>query len=350
MASAYLETIQQYLQQHLTRENLQNGVVELGRQPIYILAGIGGLYIASQLFSFLRLLLSVFVLPGESLKRYGAKGSWAVITGASDGIGKEFALQLAKKKFNVFLISRTMSKLNTLAQEIEEEYGVETIVFPMDFTQNKDSDYANLERNLNGRDISILINNVGQSHSIPVPFLETPDSEMNNIITVNCFGTLRITKLVAPKLVARRRGLIITMASMGGVIPTPLLATYSGSKAFLQQWSSALGSELAPHGVRVQLVQSYLVTSAMSKIRKTSALIPNPRQFVSSALSKIGRTGGAQGLAWTSTPYWSHAFVHWALSTFVGTANTIVVGFNGDMHESIRKRALKKAEREAKKQ
>ncbi|KAK5287806.1 hypothetical protein LTR16_003622 [Cryomyces antarcticus] len=139
------------------------------------------------------------------------------------------------------------------------------------------------------------------------------------------------------------------MASFGGILPTPLLATYSGSKAFLQQWSTALGSELKPHGVHVQLVQSYLVTSAMSKIRRASATIPTPRGFVKAALSKIGRSGGAQGIAYTSTPYWSHGLMHWALATFVGTMNGVVVDQNRSMHEGIRKRALRKKERDAKK-
>jgi len=172
---------------------------------------------------------------------------------------------------------------------------------------------------------------------------------MRDIITVNCTGTLRVTQIVAPGMVQRKRGLILTMASFGGILPTPLLATYSGSKAFLQQWNTALGSELKPHGVQVQLVQSYLVTSAMSKIKRTSATIPNPRTFVRAALGKIGRSGGAQGVAYTSTPYWSHGVMHWALNTFTGTMNSLVVDQNRSMHEGIRKRALRKAEREGKK-
>jgi 17beta-estradiol 17-dehydrogenase / very-long-chain 3-oxoacyl-CoA reductase len=249
----------------------------------------------------------------------------------------------------LILVSRTKSKLNTLSSEIENKYNVRTAVLAMDFAANKDADYEALQKLVADLDVSILINNVGQSHNIPVPFAETPDDEMRNIITINCTGTLRVTKIIAPALIKRKQGLILTMASFGGILPTPLLATYSGSKAFLQHWSSALASELAPHGVHVQLVQSYLVTSAMSKIRKTSALIPNPKQFVRAAIARIGRSGGAQGIANTSTPYWSHGIMHWALLTFTGTTSKLVIGQNKTMHESIRKRALKKAERDAKK-
>ena len=249
------------------------------------------------------------------------------------------------------MVSRTASKLESLSKEIESaNSGVRTKTLAMDFAQNRQSDFAALKNLTDDLDVSILINNVGVSHSIPVTFVETPTEELNSIITVNCFGTLKVTKIVAPGMVERKRGLILTMASFGGLVPTPLLATYSGSKAFLQQWSSALGSELAPKGVTVDLVQSYLVTSAMSKIRRPSMLIPTPKAFVTSALAKISRSGGAQGVAYTTTPYWSHALMQWAIATFVGTSSELVVNQNKGSHEAIRKRALKKAERDAKKQ
>lgn len=225
-----------------------------------------------------------------------------------------------------------------------------TKTLAMDFAENQDSDYTRLQKLADGLDISILINNVGLSHSIPVPFVETPDQEMRDIIMINCMATLRVTKLITPGMISRKRGLILTMASFGGAFPTPLLATYSGSKAFLQQWSSALGSELEQYGVRVQCVQSHLVTTAMSKIRKTSLLVPNPKQFVRAVLGKIGRSGGAQNIAFTSTPYWSHGLMHWFLSSYVGERSEMLVKINRGMHVDIRNRALRKAAREAKKQ
>ncbi|KAI9714647.1 MAG: hypothetical protein M1812_006312 [Candelaria pacifica] len=319
-------------------------------QQIFYVIGLGLVF--AKVGSFLRLILSLFVLSGNSLRKYGGKGSWAVVTGASDGIGKEYALQLAQKGFNIVLISRTESKLQNLAAEIETKHAnseIKTKVLAMDFAQNNDEDYARLKTLVDELDVAILVNNVGKSHDMPVPFILTPESEMRDIITINCMGTLRVTQILAPGMVQRGRGLILTMGSMGGLLPTPLLATYSGSKAFLQQWSTALGSELQPHGVDVQLVLSYLVTSAMSKIRRPSATIPNPRNFVKAALGKIGRSGGAQYVAYTSTPYWSHGFMHWALATFVVLTGTFVVDRNREMHESIRKRALKKLERDGKK-
>lgn len=286
------------------------------------------------------------------LSKFGPRGSWALITGASDGIGKEYALALAAKGYNLILVSRTQSKLDSLADDITSKYGpkISTKTYSMDFSRNLDADYAGLRKTVDGLDISILINNVGLSHSIPVPFVETPQKEMTDIIMINCLATLRTTQLITPGMISRKRGLILTMASFGGAFPTPLLATYSGSKAFLQQWSSALGSELEPHGVHVECVQSHLITTAMSKIKRSSALVPNPKQFVRAVLGKIGRSGGAQNISYTSTPYWSHGLMHWFLSSFVGERTRFLVNINRGMHEDIRKRALRKAAREAKKQ
>lgn len=220
----------------------------------------------------------------------------------------------------------------------------------MDFAANRDKDYGYLEKLVKDLDVSILVNNVGLSHDIPVSFLDTELQEMRDIVTINCTATLRVTQIVAPLLVAKRRGLIITMASFGGLLPTPLLATYSGSKAFLAQWSAALGGELAAKGVTVQCVQSYLVTSAMSKIRRPTSLIPTAHAFVRSALGSIGNARGSQGKAYTSTPYWSHAFMQWGLESFVGTTSALVIEQNRKIHQSIRNRALRKREREAKAQ
>jgi 17beta-estradiol 17-dehydrogenase / very-long-chain 3-oxoacyl-CoA reductase len=311
------------------------------------LLSTGGLLVVSQIWTFLRVLFSLFVLPGKSLRSFGSKGSWALVTGASDGIGKEFALQLARAGFNLLLVSRTEAKLGALADEISSKNpAVQTKILAMDFARNHDEDYERLKTLVDELDIAVLVNNVGKSHSIPVPFVLTPEDELTDIVNINCLGTLRVTQLVAPGMAQRRRGLILTMGSFGGLIPTPLLATYSGSKAFLQHWSTALGSELEPYGVQVELVQAHLITSAMSKIRKPTVTVPTPRAFVKSVLSKIGRHGGSPSYTFSSSPYWSHGLMAWFLTCIMGTMSKTVLGFNRGMHEAIRKRALRKAERE----
>ncbi len=217
----------------------------------------------------------------------------------------------------------------------------------MDFSEDNNADYERLARLVDGLDIAILINNVGQSHSIPVPFLQTPRDELQNIVTINCLGTLKTTQIIATGMAQRKRGLILTMGSFGGWMPTPYLATYSGSKAFLQQWSCSLASELKPNGVDVYLVLSYLVVSAMSKVRRPSLLIPNPKPFVRAALGKVGCA--SQAFANTYTPYWTHAIFQWVVENTIGAGNGFGIWYNRKMHQDIRNRALRKAARDAKK-
>jgi 17beta-estradiol 17-dehydrogenase / very-long-chain 3-oxoacyl-CoA reductase len=218
----------------------------------------------------------------------------------------------------------------------------------MDFGQDKDEDYSALAKVIGGLDgpISILVNNVGISHSIPVSFIDTSVEEMEQIITVNCLATLRVTKMVLPLMIPHKKGLVLTMGSFAGVVPTPLLATYSGSKAFLQHWSTALAAEMAPQGITVHLVHSYLVTSAMSKIRRSNWQVPTEKAFVKSVLSKIGRRGGSIGYTYSGSPYWSHGLVFGLILGVVGAMNGYVLEYNRKMHVAIRKRALAKAERD----
>ncbi|RPB21798.1 3-ketoacyl-reductase [Terfezia boudieri ATCC MYA-4762] len=313
-----------------------------------VLALVGLGYLTTHVLCTVSTLLKTFVLGGKSLRSYGPKGSWALVTGASDGIGKEFALQLASKGSNILLVSRTESKLQVLAAEIESKYagqGVRTKYLTMDFAKNMDSDYAKLKETVDGLDIAILVNNVGQSYDMPTPFLLTEKKVHDDIVTINVTGTLRVTQIVAPGMVSRKRGLILTMGSFGGLLPTPLLSVYSGSKAFLQHWSTALHEELRGKGVDVQFILSHMVVSNMSKLRKASLFAPTPHVFVKSALGKIG-LGGVGSFAATTTPYWAHALLQWGIEKTVGVGSAFALKRNRKMHEDIRTRALRKRERE----
>ena len=310
------------------------------------LIALGAVFATSIIYTLTHFIASTFILPGTPLTSFGPKGSWAVITGASDGIGKEFALQIARKGFNLLLVSRTQSKLDALASSIQ---GVEVETLAIDFSSPTETDYAHLQTAVASKKVAILINNVGQSHNIPVPFLETTQQELQNIIRINCEATLRVTQTVLPSILPQKRGLILTMGSFAGLAPTAFLATYSGSKSFLQGWNNALASELGPDGITVQLIQGYLITSAMSKVRRSNWLIPSEKQFVRATLGKIGNQGGSYGFTHTGSPYWSHACLAFVITAVTGTYSGLLAGINRSMHVDIRRRALKKMEREGKK-
>ncbi|KAL9939483.1 hypothetical protein V8E36_001300 [Tilletia maclaganii] len=319
--------------------------------PVAILAFIGAAYIALQLAIYIRVLAEAFLLPGIPLSTFGAKkkapgtGAWAVVTGATDGIGREFAIQLAKAGFNIFLASRSAEKLGKVAAEIELAVpGIKTKTEAIDFASGDDKQYDALARALDGLTIGTLINNVGKSHNMPVTFAETDAQEIREIVEINVNATLRVTQLVVPRMIEQKRGLILNIGSFAGQAPTPLLATYSGSKAFLIGWTQALGEELKRHRITVRILNTYFVVSNMSKVRKSSAVIPTPKQYVAQALARLGSSGGAVGRPYTSTPWPAHAIIDWAIEHLV-PSKAFVLSYSYDQQQSIRKRALRRAEK-----
>ncbi|KAI0958402.1 hypothetical protein AcV7_004233 [Taiwanofungus camphoratus] len=214
----------------------------------------------------LGVLLQTFVLPGTNLKKYGArKGAWAVVTGASEGIGKEFALQLARKGFNVLVSARNATALDSLVAEIESacspDQKVQAKAVSMDFSQlNDEASWTRFADELEGLDIGILVNNVGKSHQGPVDFAEAPTQEVEDILTINVNATVRVTKMILPGMVQRKRGLILNMGSFSGLtVPSPMLTTYAGSKSFLATFTTSLAEEVRNKGVDVQCLNTYFV-------------------------------------------------------------------------------------------
>ncbi|KAI8995041.1 hypothetical protein BDB01DRAFT_847023 [Pilobolus umbonatus] len=308
-------------------------------------AVIGVSFIGYKLLTLLKALYDVYVAKGVSLKKFGAgEGAWAVVTGATDGIGKEFALQLAKKKFNIFLISRTASKLDAMASDIAQQYGVETKTYAMDFIKGDPEDFKQVGEIIDSIRVGVLVNNVGVNHDIPVPFVEEDNEVIDSIVEVNIKGLMKMTKLVLPQMKSNHNGLIFNMGSFAGLLATPYLSVYSAGKAFLSTWSQALGTEVAKDGIMVEHVNTYFVISAMSKIRKPTLLIPPAGSYVASVLSKVGVACGAN-VPFTSTPYHTHALLNWAINNLF--TNQFWVTQNDNIQKDIRKRALRKREREA---
>jgi len=154
-----------------------------------------------------------------------------------------------------------------------------------------------------------------------------------------------VTQIVLPGLLARKKGLILNVGSFAAAVPSAMLATYAGSKGFLATWSQALGEELKHKGITVQLVNAFFVVSAMSKIRKPSLSTPLPSTYVASVLRTVGNPCGAIGRPYVSTPFWSHAVADWVMGQ-VGWMSGYM-SYTHNLHIGIRKRALKKKEREA---
>jgi len=310
-----------------------------------ILSIFGGITISFIGLHVVRLIYVHFIRPKTNLKKYGAgNGYWAAVTGSSDGIGKSYALQLAKAGFNVMLISRTQSKLTDVANEIKTASPkVETKVITIDLAKATDADWKRLQQEFSSVKLGMLVNNAGMSHEMPEKFGDADLQRVRDIINVNIVAVNELTRAALPALLknqqANMRGLILNVGSASGLLPTPLLAVYAASKAYLSSWSTGIQREYASAGVDSDCAVAFFVVSNMSKRKKPSALIPTPDTFVRSSLGKVGF--GDVSLA----PYFPHALLEFAIESLPSVLMSWAVDRNYVMHAGIRKAALAKAAR-----
>ncbi|KAJ8984494.1 hypothetical protein NQ317_006154 [Molorchus minor] len=251
-------------------------------------------------FQFVRFLFRIiyenFLATNLQINAVNLKdtGKWAaffyflVITGATDGIGKAYAELLAKRGLHIILISRTQSKLDAVAKEIEAKYNVEIKTISADFTDTTHI-YKEIDKQLTGLDIGILVNNVGMSYPHPEYFLDVKNEEMyQNIINCNIFSVTNMCKIVMPGMVERRRGVVVNISSTASQIPSPLLTVYSASKSYVRKFSADLADEYSKYGITIQCLLPGYVATNMSKIRSSTWMAPHPLKYVEEAMKFIG--------------------------------------------------------------
>ncbi|XP_026687573.1 very-long-chain 3-oxoacyl-CoA reductase, partial [Diaphorina citri] len=231
-----------------------------------------------------------------------ATGYWFfdLLTGSTDGIGKAYAIQLAKRKMNLVLISRSMEKLKNTAEYIRNLYPtVEVRVIQADFSEGKKV-YESIGNGLKDLDIGILVNNVGVVSPDPIfrSFDATPSDQIWNEIIINAGATALMTKLVLPRMKLKRRGIIVNMGSLSSRKPHPFLTNYAATKAYMELFSKSLQAELYEYNIQVQYLYPGLVDTNMTKDNSLTAkniplsiqpiLYPNARLYASWAVSTLG--------------------------------------------------------------
>ncbi len=175
-------------------------------------------------------------------------GPWAVIAGASEGIGASLADQLAARKLNLVLIARNEKLLNEVADKARRAHGVDVRALPQDLTASDIGD--KIAEATDGLEVGLVIYNAGASDRTN-NFLENEFDYSLEQIQLDCIGPAALVRLFGPAMVERGRGGIVLVASLACLAGSATLAMYSAVKAFQHNFAEGLWAELRPHGVDV---------------------------------------------------------------------------------------------------
>lgn len=175
---------------------------------------------------------------------------WSLVTGASAGIGAEFARQLAARGDALVLTARRADRLQQLADELAARHGTRTLLLPADLADPATPARLSEQIDAHGIVVSTLINNAG--YGLPGTFMAHPWQPHADFIQVMMTAPTELAHRLLPGMRARRHGRIINVASLAGLVPAPAAHTlYAASKAYLIRFSQALGQEVRAHGIRV---------------------------------------------------------------------------------------------------
>jgi short-subunit dehydrogenase len=207
--------------------------------------------------------------------------STCLITGASSGIGEEFARQLARRGHGMFLVARREDRLRELAGELERDHGVRAEIAACDLEDAAQCAALPGQVAERGLVVEVLVNNAGFSTLGDVH--TNPDRQIG-MIRVNCEALVALTSAFLPGMTERGRGAVINVASMAAFQPIPAQAVYAATKSFVLSFSESVHAEVKKTGVTV------------------TALCPGPvaTEFIEAAGFKKSRDEMGPGFVWAS--------------------------------------------------
>ncbi len=183
-----------------------------------------------------------------------------LITGGTDGLGRATALLLAQQGYRVFATGRNAERRAALdAVARERKLPLETL--EMDVCEDSSVDRAVAEVERRAGTVEALVNSAGIA--VVAAMEEITQRDLHLQFETNVFGTVRVIQRVLPEMRERRRGRIVNMSSVGGVVANPLFGPYSGSKFAIEAVSDALRLELRPFGIHVVVIQPGYIPSGM---------------------------------------------------------------------------------------
>jgi uncharacterized protein len=177
------------------------------------------------------------------------KGKWALVTGASAGIGVALAEELAAGGTHLVLTARRLDRLQEVASGLSNKHGIQSQVFVADFARREAPQQIFDFTKEKGLRIDLLINNAGFGQYGELPQVET--QRLLDMVEVNCTAVVYLTRLFLPDMVARRSGDILILASTASFQAVPYISTYAATKAFDLFFAEGLAEEMKPYGIRV---------------------------------------------------------------------------------------------------
>ncbi len=220
-------------------------------------------------------------------KKYG---DWALVTGASSGIGRAFARQIAAAGMNVVIVARRERALDALRAEIEKHHGVSVRVVVADLTSPEST--ARILEATRDLDIGLMIPNAGME--ITGEFISTDLAAQEDLLRLNILSPLELTHAFARQMARRRRGGILLLASTFAFQGVPYVANYAASKAYILHFGEALSHEMKRHGVDVTVLAPGMTRTEMpAKMPVDFSRIPMksmaPEAVARFGLKRLGR-------------------------------------------------------------
>jgi short-subunit dehydrogenase len=179
----------------------------------------------------------------------GSKDSYALVTGASSGMGYEYAKLFAKDGKNIVVLARSQDKLEELKRDLEKEHGTKVMVLVKDLADPRAPQEVFSELEKAGIDIDVLVNNAG--YDVYGLFSATEWQREAAMIRVNILALTHLTKLFLKKMLEKKSGKILNISSSAGFSPTPWSSVYGGTKHYVLGFSNAIAHELKGTGVSV---------------------------------------------------------------------------------------------------
>ena len=227
-------------------------------------------------------------------------GPWAVVTGASSGIGYEFAQQLAALGLNLVLVARREEAMASLADGLKSAYGIDLRVIPLDLTEPLACEQLN--EATSDLEIGLLINNAGMGAKGPV--IDTPLNHHRRLLYLNCRAPLELAHFYGNRMKANGKGGIIFTSSVSAFAGSPYIGHYAASKAYELYIAEAMQFEMRHHNVDIQaLCPGFTRTEMTTKVKGKKM---EPSDVVGESLRKLGK----KIIVIPGTPYkLSHLFV-----------------------------------------